>query len=80
MIKYRSHRGELADSLKTALEFANKQALINYLQSEANRLNLGIDCSKITIERYVPDPRNEQETHIVYLDGFGVFGFIDGQF
>lgn len=73
---YRDHRGMLADSMTTVRELHSKEELIQYLKRGVTGV---VDCSKITIKKYGNgiDKRIGWDTHIVTLDGYGVFGFTD---
>ena len=75
--KYRDHRGGLAESMETVQKLESKDDLVNYLQSKVNEYDPAVDCSKIIIKPYGYDSRINWDTHIVTLDGYGVFGFTD---
>jgi hypothetical protein len=79
MFKYRDHRGGLAESMATAQEFDSKESLLNYLDANYGEYSNNIDISKITIKPYKFDPRIGWDSHIVHLEGYGVFGFTDQQ-
>ena len=79
MFKYRDHRGLLVDSMEAVKEFETKAALVEYLQGGIDKYGCGkYKCQNITIEPYGFDKRIGWNTHIVHLDGYGVFGFTDG--
>lgn len=79
MFLYRDHRGSLADSMKTVREYKSKSELISHLQSELDKYFAGkYDCNKITIKPYGFDERIGWNTHMVHLQGYGVFGFTNG--
>ena len=76
MFRYRDHRGLLSDAMKTVREFETRSDLVKYLQGDIDKFVPGkYDCQKITIEPYGFDERIGWDTHIVHLDGYGVFGF-----
>lgn len=78
--KYRDHRELLADSMETVQEFDSREALIKYLQNSLDKYGAGkYDVDKIIIGKYGCgiDKRIGWDTHIVYLKGYGVFGFTD---
>lgn len=80
MFKYRDHRGMLDESMDTEQEFDCKKDFINYLQKIVNKYGMdNLDCNKITIEPYGFDDRIGWDTYIVFLGGWGVFGFTDRQ-
>lgn len=78
MFRYRDHKGGLAESLETTQEFTDRGALLEYLQRTLDRwCKAELDLNKVTIEPYGFDERIEWDSHIVHLDGWGVFGFTD---
>ena len=80
MFKYRDHRELLCDSMETAREFETKKDLVEYLQMSVDKYGAGkYNCQNITIEPYGFDNRIGWNTHIVHLEGYGVFGFTDGR-
>lgn len=79
MFKYRDHRGGLDESMATVQEFDSKEALLNYLAANYGEYAKNIDFSKTTIAPYGFDKRIGWDTHIVHLEGYGVFGFTDQQ-
>ena len=79
MFKYRDHRELLVDSMETEREFESRSDLVEYLQRSTDEFADGkYDCRDITIESYGFDERIGWNTHIVSLEGYGVFGFTDG--
>jgi hypothetical protein len=76
MVRFRFHRGGLAESLATAIEVADKAHL-------ADRLNAAWDfgprltAGDISCEYYADDPRSWGPTWIVTCKD-GVMGFSDG--
>lgn len=76
-ILFREHRGTFEDSMATTVTLPeDKQSLVKHI----NSLNLFLDNRTITdesiiIEGYWPDSRNNWDTHIVEIDGYGVVGF-----
>ena len=78
MFKYRDHKGCLADSLETTQEFADKGALLEYLQKTLTQgCKYNLDIKEVTIKPYGYDKRIGWDSHIVHLEGWGVFGFTD---
>lgn len=78
MAKFRYHRGGLAESLATQVTVNNKVELIEELN--ANHFNwtsdekVGLD--DIKIKPYGYDERIQENTHIVYKEGYGVIGVV----
>ena len=77
-MKLREHRGCLADSLTTVIEIdptmdalvaAIKRALMHYV---------AVSPDLVHVEPCGIDARIGWNTHIVTVDGYGVFGWTDG--
>lgn len=77
MFRYRDNRGGLADSMATVQEFSDKENLLHYLTISLGDYSKIFDINKTTIEPYGFDKRIGWNSHIVYLEGYGVFGFTD---
>jgi hypothetical protein len=73
MMRFRSHRGSLADSLETVCEFETFDDLARIVRS---RFKTG--DAPITVKPYTYDERIKWDTHIVEVEGFGPVGFTDG--
>lgn len=71
MTKFRWHRGSLADSMKTVVEFEGLFSLIEIL-------NTVFDPGKVVVKPYGFDARIGWNTHLVTIDGNAV-GMTDGQ-
>jgi|HubBroStandDraft_1064217.scaffolds.fasta_scaffold49483_6 hypothetical protein len=79
MVRFREHRGGLADSLKTTVKVKDLDALKKLamqLHVEAGLTNATVD--RLVITRLVFDPRCGWDTHIAYIPGWGVIGYTDG--
>lgn len=77
-MKLREHRGLLADSMKTVVEIdPTIESLANAIQNSLHDF-LCVDKDKIKVKPYVYDDRIKWDTHIVTIDGYGVYGFTDG--
>ncbi len=77
MIKYRDHRGSLAESMETVQEFETGEDLVDYLKKDSS---FPVFIHLVEIKHYCFDKRINWETHIVTVKGFGVMGFTDGKF
>lgn len=79
-MKYRDHRGGLAESMETAQEFDNRADLLAYLHKELGTWGFKFKDSAVTIEPY-GDGKDDRigwtNLHIVTIDGFGPVGFAD---
>jgi hypothetical protein len=79
-MKFREHRGGLAESMETVVEVANRVELIIHLAHLMERYpGTVVDFQKIKIEPYGGwDERIGWDTYIVTLEGYGVLGFTNG--
>jgi len=79
MFLFRDHKGGLAESMATAREFKTRGALVDELQKRMDKYGVGeYDCASIVVEPHGYDERIKWDTHVVYLEGYGVFGFTNG--
>lgn len=74
-MKFRFHRGGLAESLQTVVEVSTLDALADLLSDEIEH---PVAVEAIKIEPYAQDRRIGWDTHIVTISGLGVMGFTDG--
>lgn len=82
MVKYRPHRGTLAEAMKEVIEVENLQDLIEHMQQEVidwYPLNELPTLENTKIEPYIFDDRIGWDTHIVTVNG-QAWGFTDGPF
>lgn len=78
MTKFREHRGQLADAMKTVVEVNSLQELIDHIHQNI----MWVDPkAKITVTKYGPPGRIDErigwDTHIV-MAGTTPVGFTDG--
>ena len=77
-MKFREHRGSLADSMETVVEIpATKAALKEEINKALWPYRLQFVESQICVDPYGYDSRIQWDTHIVIVEGYGVFGFTD---
>lgn len=75
-MKIRQHRGSLADSMETTKEIGESmEALLFEIQSQL-RFDLTIEMIRVKPYGGV-DKRTGWDTHIVTINGYGVYGFTD---
>ncbi len=72
----REHRGALRDSLATTITFDGTAATLAAVVSD--RLGYLVGPDSLLVEFYGPDERIGWDTWIVQIEGYGVFGFLDG--
>lgn len=79
-MKYRDHRGGLAESMETVQEFDTRTELLAYLHKEMGTWGFKFDDSTVRIEPY-GDGKDDRigwnNLHIVIIEGFGPVGFAD---
>ena len=79
-MKIREHRGSLAESLKTTEEIEpTLGALTDFIAIKLDGWSVEVNRKLIKVEKYGRgiDDRCGWDTHIVTLEGFGVFGMTD---
>jgi hypothetical protein len=74
-LKFRLHRGTLAESLATTCDVASKSDLAAAI---TNDLQIKVSPEMLHIAPYTFDERINWDTHIVTADGYGVAGFTNG--
>lgn len=79
-MKFREHRGSLAESMETVVVLADHEALLDHIRKLAEPWPTfpPVSPETVHIKPYGPDKRIDWDTHIVTLDGYGVLGFTDG--
>jgi peptidoglycan hydrolase-like protein with peptidoglycan-binding domain len=96
MTRLREHRGSLAASLETTVEFVGHDELVKIIQEALRPYGLSVAPGMVKVEKYGAstgsaselstgsgqdsawDYRIGWDTHIVTVDGYGVYGFTDG--
>jgi hypothetical protein len=76
-VRFRPHRGSLADSLDETVIIHDRNHLVSHLQNESNYLQF--ESADVTVDNYGLgiDERCGWNTHIVRIQGMAV-GFTDG--
>ena len=77
-MKIREHRGLLADAMATCKEIEPTMAAVIDQVLSSLPCFLHIKPEDIHIEPYGYDKRIGWDTHVVIVDGYGVYGFTDG--
>jgi hypothetical protein len=77
-MRFREHRGKLAGSITTTVEFHTREELARYLVTKFDWL----ERSNATISAYPysgdDDPIGWRDVHIVIAEGHGVLGYMEG--
>ena len=77
--KLRQYRFQLADSMRTVIEVEpTKDVLYAVIQSELGRYGHEVTPDMVHVEKHCFDERIGWDAHIVTVDGYGVYGFMDG--
>jgi hypothetical protein len=83
-VKFREHRGGLAESMQTVVEVEDFNALLDHLHKLAEPWQPNVppmNADTVHVEPYGGvDERIGWDTYIVTLKGYGVLGFTDGSF
>lgn len=79
MTRFREHRGQFADSLKTLAFVDGFDGLVAHIAAILKPWGVAVDKDKLKAEPYLFDPRTGWCDWIITLDGYGVVGFTDGE-
>lgn len=77
-MKFREHRGGLAESMETTIELEDRAALIAHCRALLDQWYFSFRDEDLSVEPYGRDERIGWDTHIVTIKGYGVMGFTDG--
>jgi hypothetical protein len=75
-MKFREHRGTLAESMETTVEVASLDELLAHLAPIV--APIALTAERIAIAPYAIDPRIGWDTYLVFITGYGVAGFLNG--
>lgn len=78
MTQARRHRGGLAESMATVQPVASRAELVALVQRDLGEWGVAVDPAAVHVEPYVYDDRIGWDTHLVTIDGYGVWGMTDG--
>jgi hypothetical protein len=78
-MKYRPHRGSLADAMAAVVELPDRAALIAYLADVLRPIGYEVEDADVRVEPYCFDDRIGWDTHIVLLRNKPIAGqrFLD---
>lgn len=77
-MKVREHRGLLTESMATLREVKNRQELLDIVRKQLAPFGVEVEPKQLHVEPYMYDDRIGWETHIITIDGYGVWGMADG--
>jgi hypothetical protein len=76
-MKFREHRGSLAESMKTVVELNTKEDFCKHLNMVVRKF-IGHNEFTLSFKEYSFDTRINWDTWLVVIDGDGVIGMLDG--
>jgi len=79
-MKFREHRGSLADAMKTLVELPDRAALVQHCRELLAPYQFVFEDSALKVEPYgtgSDDRIGWKETHVVTIEKYGVIGFTD---
>ena len=77
-MKFREHRGSLAESMDTVVELEGRNALLRHCQELLAPYQFNFEPEALKVEPYSrePDTRIDwDQTYVVKIDDYGVMGF-----
>lgn len=77
-MKFRPQRGSLDAAMAEVQEFAGRAELVAHIAERLARWGFVVTPTMVHVRKYGFDKRIGWDTHIVTVDGYGVFGFTDG--
>jgi hypothetical protein len=77
--RFREHRGQFDDSLKTLALVDGFDGLVAHIAALLKPWGVEVTPDKVRAEPYYFDPRTGWDDWIITLDGYGVVGFTDGR-
>lgn len=81
-MKFREHRGALADSMKTLVELPDRVALVEHCRKLLAPFRFQFDAATLEVQPYGigrgDDRIGWKKIYIVTIKGYGVIGFTDG--
>lgn len=77
-MKVREHRGLLSESMKTVREVKDRDELLGIIQAQLRPFGVDVKPAQLHVDPYVYDDRIRWDTHIITIDGYGVWGMADG--
>jgi hypothetical protein len=80
-MKFREHRGGLAESMETLVELPDRAALVAYCKKLLTDWQFDVKDNDVVVEQYTPNGDKRigwDQLYIVSITGYGVMGFTDG--
>ncbi len=77
-MKFREHRGQLKESLKTVVDIDSRAELVKHVREMLKEINFEFQDADLTVEKYAHDSRTKWDMYIVRVQKYGTVGFTDG--
>lgn len=77
-MKLREHRGSLVDSMATVIEIEPTQAALDAHIAKTLAPFGFVPKKPAVLDRFTYDERIGWNSYLVFIEGYGVFGFTDG--
>jgi hypothetical protein len=74
----REHRGLLTESMETVREVKDRQELLELIRDQLAPFSLDVKVDQLQVKPYIFDSRIGWDTHLITIDGYGVWGMSDG--
>lgn len=78
-MRFRFHRGTLEDSLKTLVNFKNKEELYKIICDSFKDFDFKFNIENIEFKHQGYDERCNWDTYLVHIKNYGVIGQSDGR-
>jgi hypothetical protein len=82
-MKFREHRGGLAESMATLVDLPDRAALVEHCRKLLHPFRFQFDAATLEVRPYCigrgDDRIGWKEVHVVTIKGYGVIGFTDGE-
>jgi len=75
-MRIREHRGGLAESMATVVDI--EPTMGSVVTEVGRKLGREVKVGEVRVEPIGHDPKTGWDTHMVQVEGWGVYGFTDG--
>ena len=74
----REHRSGLVESMATVRPVRDREHLVEIIRESLELFGKAIEPEQITVTPYVRDSRIGWDTHLICIEGYGVWGMANG--
>jgi len=74
----REHRGGLAESMATVQPVRDREHLVEIIRESLGPFAFRVEPEHVTVTPYVRDSRIGWDTHLICIEGYGVWGMANG--